>query len=150
MQRTVRVKDVLSRPYLCSRSSGKEEDKAWRLLHACKQIFTSSTRAIIKKEKLLLETPHTSICYLLNPFIHPSIHSFIPSLTHQTGKHQLWTMPYSCLECFLTVIPRRLILNKIKLTILHINLILKKKISTSWNKLMYKSENLAIQLFFKY
>lgn len=39
-------KDIVSSPYLCKRSSGKEEDRACRLLHACRQIFTSSTRAI--------------------------------------------------------------------------------------------------------
>jgi hypothetical protein len=120
MYSIVRVKDVVSPPYLCSRSSGKEEDNAWRLLHACKQIFTSSTRAIIKKEKLLSVTPHIQKCmYLLNPFIHSPTHS-------SNRHHQLWTMPYPCLESFLTVIPRKLVLNKIKLTIPHVNLILRK------------------------
>lgn len=31
--------------YLCKRSSGRDEDRAWRLLHAWRQIFTSSKSA---------------------------------------------------------------------------------------------------------
>lgn len=44
--------------YLCKRSSGREEDRACRLLHAWRQMFTSSRRAELrswkKKKKLFL------------------------------------------------------------------------------------------------
>lgn len=59
--------------YLCKRSSGREEDREWRLLHAWRQMFTSSKSAVLRRRKekkklFLLELGNFCTILHLSPY----------------------------------------------------------------------------------